>query len=192
MFRLRIHRIIIYCLFIFFVTICAGYSYEDGFTQARKVESKHFSIFYAAEVEEDSLARKLNITQADRILAGADVEKDSLSTLPEMLDILFLRVCDTLDMQLYSFKGNIKICKDYGQLNNIYNNLFAEDLGGVLSFYVSDLNTIYVCAESFRREILGHEIAHAVISRYFVVQPSMKVQEVLAGYVEYQLRKSTK
>jgi len=37
---------------------------------------------------------------------------------------------------------------------------------------------------------LGHEIGHAVISNYFVVQPPIRIQEVLAGYVEYQLRKA--
>jgi hypothetical protein len=62
----------------------------------------------------------------------------------------------------------------------------------MVSFYVYDLNTIYVSAGSFKREVLGHEIAHAVISHYFVVQPPMKAQEVLAGYVEYQLREATK
>ena len=39
-------------------------------------------------------------------------------------------------------------------------------------------------------KVLGHEIGHAVISHYFVVLPSVKVQEVLAVYVEYQLRKT--
>jgi hypothetical protein len=38
--------------------------------------------------------------------------------------------------------------------------------------------------------VLGHEIAHAIMSHYFVVLPSEKIQEVLAGFVEYQLRKN--
>ena len=54
----------------------------------------------------------------------------------------------------------------------------------------TDINTIYITAENFKKAVLGHEVAHAVISHYFVVQPSMKVQEVLAGYIEYQLRKT--
>ena len=52
------------------------------------------------------------------------------------------------------------------------------------------MNTIYASAENFKIGVIGHEIAHAVISHYFVVQPSVKIQEVLAGYVEYQLRKT--
>jgi hypothetical protein len=32
-------------------------------------------------------------------------------------------------------------------------------------------------------------MAHALISNYFVVAPPPKVQEILAGYVEYSVRK---
>jgi hypothetical protein len=92
-------------------------------------------------------------------------------------------------MQLYSLQGKIKICKDFAQLSTIYCNFFNKELGAT-SFYVSDLNTIYTSAENFKREIIGHEIVHAIISHYFVVLPSVKIQEVLAGYVEYQLRKT--
>ena len=108
-----------------------------------------------------------------------------------MVDTLFLRICDLLDMHLYSYRGNIKICRDYNQLSQIYRNLFNADLKGTRSFYTYDLNTIYISPESFQLGILGHEIAHAIISHYFVVQPPVKVAEVLAGYVEYQLRKAT-
>jgi len=190
--RPRIYNIIFYGLILFFLTIACAYGYDDGFASARKIESEHFSILLAAQVEYAQLAQRLNMTQVDRIMVDADAKAGPLSTLSEMLDILFSRVCNTLDMQLYSFKGNIKICKDYEQLNTIYKNLFSKDLGGMVSFYVYDLNTIYVSAGSFKREVLGHEIAHAVISHYFVVQPPMKAQEVLAGYVEYQLREATK
>ena len=108
-----------------------------------------------------------------------------------MLDVLFTQVCDTLDMQLYSFQGKIKICLDRERLSQIYDDLFRKELQAS-SFYIYSLNTIYISADSFKREILGHEMAHAIISHYFVVQPSVKIQEVLAGYVEYQLRRTGK
>lgn len=188
----RIYNIIIFGLIPLFITTCEIYAYDDGFGQARKIESEHFTIFYAPKLDEAELIQNLNITQTDRVLAGVDTKQGSLSGLAEMLDILFLRVCDTLDMQLFSFKGNIKICKDYDHLNQVYKSIFDKDLGGMVSFYIYSFNTVYISADSFKREVLGHEIAHAVISHYFVVQPTMKIQEVLAGYVEYQLRKTTK
>ena len=109
--------------------------------------------------------------------------------MPEALDTLFLRVGDILDMNLYSFHGNIKICNDLLGLKNIYSNLFGADLGDRISFYASEVNTIYISGANFERGVLGHEIAHALICRYFFVPPSIKIQELLAMYVEYQLRK---
>ncbi len=40
--------------------------------------------------------------------------------------------------------------------------------------------------------LLGHEMGHVIISHYFVVPPSYRIQEVLTGYVEFQLRKSNR
>jgi len=106
-----------------------------------------------------------------------------------MIDTLFSQVCDILDMQLYNFHGTIKIYRDFKQVNAIYKNLFNRELPKSHSFYAYNLNTVYISAEHFSREVLGHEIGHAVISHYFVVLPSVKIQEVLATFVEYQLRK---
>lgn len=175
------------------ITACNAYGYEDGFTQAKKITTKQFQVYYSPQLDVSALAKKLKISFSDRILAGAD-PKQSASTgeleFAEALDTLFLSVCSILDMNLYSFQGTIKICRDTSQLNDIYSNLFRSSLGGRFSFYASDLNTIYISQEHFQREVLGHEIAHAIMSRYFVVQPPVKASEVLAGYVEYQLRKA--
>lgn len=168
---------------------------DDGFGPAKRIEGKYFTIYYSTQLEPSSLARQLNVTSSDKVLAGGSIiEGEGFSGLglTDMVDTLFMRVCNILDMDLYSFKGNIKICRDQKQISEIYNNLFYKELNNRRSFYVYSLNTIYISADSFKREILGHEIGHAVISHYFVVLPSVKVQEVLATYVEYQLRKSGK
>ena len=39
-----------------------------------------------------------------------------------------------------------------------------------------------------RKGILMHEMSHAIISRFFPVPAPVKVQEVLAMYVEYNLQ----
>lgn len=182
-------------LTIVFVLITVGnaYAYEDGFGQAKKLATKQFEVYYSPQLDVSALAKKLKISFSDRVLAGTNPKLSTSTGQPELveaLDTLFLSVCNILDMNLYSFQGTIKICRDTSQLNDIYANLFASSLGGRYSFYVSDLNTIYISQEHFEREVLGHEIAHAIMSHYFVVQPPVKVSEILAGYVEYQLRKT--
>lgn len=158
----------------------------DGFGNAKKIESRHFTIYYAPGLDTRELSRRLSLGAADKILSGGALPDD----LGGAVDLLFSRVCDILDMQLYSFHGTLKICCDRKQVDDIYGNLFDKPLAAKHhSFYIYDSNTIYLPAEQFNREVLGHEMGHAVISHYFVVPPSIKIQEVLAVFVEYQLRK---
>jgi len=165
--------------------LASGFCADDGFGSAQKIESGHFTMYYSPSLNPGELAQSLDIGAEYRVLGKGSHGTD----LGSLVDALFSYVCDILDMQLYSYHGTIKVCRDFEQLNSVYSNLFNTDLTNRYSFFVHSLNTIYISAEHFRREVLGHEIGHAVISNYFVVLPPAKVQEVLAGYVEYQLRK---
>lgn len=182
--------VFILCIFI---GASQAYGYDDGFGQAQKLQTKQFMVYYSPQIDISALAQRLKISFSDKILAGIDPKVAALASQPELaeaLDILFLTVSNILDMNLYSFQGAIKICKNTNQLGDIYTNLFSSSIGGRFSFYSHDLNTIYISQEHFDREVLGHEISHAIMSHYFVVQPPVKASEVLAGYVEYQLRKT--
>jgi len=193
MFNLKMRHcaVILGALAIFLISLSPGWAIEDDFGAGQKVESKYFTIYYSPQLDPASFAQQLNIQPADEFLARGSINRNNPGSteFAAMLDTLFLRVCSILDMPLYSFQGNLKICQDQEQLNRIYNSLFESSLENQKSFYVSSLNTIYICAPNMSREVLGHEIGHAIISRYFVVQPPIKAAEVLAGYVEYQLRK---
>ncbi len=185
------------CFILFIMVMCSclrtlpGFAVDDGFVAAGQVSSEYFSIAMEKGVEISELNDRLNIGFSDSLLAGRPGSENPTpdQALAEMADILFLRVSDILDMRLFDFKCTLKICRDTGRLSEVYRKLFARDLKNTCSFYVSDLNTIYIAADHFDVGVLGHEIAHTVQSRYFVVAAPTKVQEVLAGYVEYQLRK---
>lgn len=191
MFKNNCPRTISLCVILLLAGLGSVFAVEDGFLATKKISGKYFTVFYESGVDISVLPEQLNISPSDRILVGktAVARPFSDEEIAEMLDILFLRVCDILDMRLYSFAGNIKICRDNARLAKVYFELFKRELNNMQSFYVYELNTIYVSAQNFKRGVVGHEIAHAIISHYFVVQPSVKIQEVLAGYVEYQLRK---
>jgi hypothetical protein len=135
--------------------------------------------------------RQMNIGSSGKILAGRKTISGGSpdNELLDMVEALFMQVCDILDMHLYSLQIGIDVMKDSGQLAMEYRKLFDDDLGNRGSFYVFDHNRIYIASTDFKATVLGHEMAHAIISHYFVVQPPVKIQEVLAGYVEYNLRK---
>mgnify|MGYP001767742984 CR=1 FL=1 len=165
---------------------------EDGFITARKVDARYFAIHLAAGVEEMALVQGLGVGPEHKILAGQLVGSPQFSSnsLADILDAFFLWSCNVLDMQLYSYRGTVKVVADENALADIYRRLFGEERTGEKAFYVYEINTLYVAAPNFTKEIVGHEVAHAIISNFFVVQPPAKVQEVLAGYIEYQLRKT--
>lgn len=194
LFLKRSYKAIIIFGILFSLEIGVSFGLEDGFGPAKRIEGKYFIVYYLPQIEVSGLIQQLNISLTDKILAGKTIkEKASFETeLADMLDVLFMRVSDMLDMHIYSFQGNIKICLNQQQVSGIYNDLFGKELPSyAYSFYVYDSNTVYISAENFKREILGHEMSHAIINHYFVVQAPIKIQEILSKYIEYQLRKES-
>ena len=180
-------------MLVFFLrAACACAQDDDGFGHARKIEGEHFTIYYKPGVDLNNLLDQLNISHTDEMLSGQTLDTSSVDRrLSSMMEVLFARASDILDMHVYSYKGSIKIFSSLNELTDYYNRLYHAHLPCTgYAFYLDDYKSIYISAEYFRREVLGHEIGHAIMSGYFVVQPSIKVQEVLAGYIEYQLRKS--
>lgn len=186
----RWHSIVAFLVF-FAINISPAYSYEDAFGPAKKIEGRYFTVYYAPQLDTAVLYQKLQISPTDQMLTGRIIDKliSSDAKLADAIDTIFLRVSDILDMHLYSYHGTIKICANQQHLNTVYNTLFRGALDNH-SFYSYDINTIYITAENFSRGVAGHEIAHAIIAHHFVVQPPVKVAEILAGYVEFQLRKT--
>ncbi len=157
-----------------------------------RTESEYFSIFYTDKVDILDVAQKLSISaslyvyqdDSRKIVFGGDPE----DILAQSIDGLFSEVSDILDMHLYSYHGDIKICSTQKELRVIFANFFKGELKSE-AFYHYEANTIYITQEGLRTGVAAHEIAHAIITHYFVVLPPVKVQEVLAGYVEYNINK---
>jgi hypothetical protein len=175
-------------IFLALVSADLCFAFDDGFASAKKIEGKYFTLFYSPELKPTGLDKQLNITRKDQILVAAAQPVSANDSFSEMIDTLFLRVSDLLDMHLYSFHGEIKVCKDYASLNNLYKQMFNDDLDGQHSFYIKNLNIIYISAESCTSEVIGREMVYAILSQYFKVQTPITVQNVLANYVESQLR----
>ncbi len=182
---------VIACLF-WVLSPALSFAADDGFGTATKIDTEHFTIYYKPNVDINVLLSQLHVSPTDQMLTNLTVNTSSpQSQLASTVEVLFARASDVLDMHIYSLKANIKIFATQQDLTDFYNNLFHAHVPCTgYSFYLDEEKSIYISAERFQREILGHEMGHAIMSRYFVVQPSVRIQEVLAGYIEYQLRKS--
>ncbi|MEI7751752.1 MAG: hypothetical protein WCJ71_06640 [Candidatus Omnitrophota bacterium] len=168
-----------------------AFAADDGLGFQKKVEGKYVTVYESSGLDVASLIQQLDVRPSDEILSGrsASPKNSREETLARMLDTLFLQVSNILDMHINSLKIDIKVCKTTAELSEIYNRLFHASLGGRRSFYVYDYNSIYVSEEAFQLGIIGHEMSHAIISRYFGIPAPVKVQEVLSMYVEYNLKR---
>ncbi|MGE4358144.1 MAG: hypothetical protein AB7E08_06330 [Candidatus Omnitrophota bacterium] len=168
------------------------------YAQERKIEGNYFSIYYYSGLSPLAIAEKLDFSsphlQSWSKTEGnySEIEINSPEKiLARTLDTLFLEVSDILDIHLSSFKVNLRILYDFQALDSEFYRFYHLNLKSP-SFYIYETNTIYISFDNLKPGVLGHEIAHAIMNNYFVVPPPVKLQEVLAGYVEYTLQKKAK
>lgn len=176
--------VFIFCVFIEF----SLFSQEEGLHLISK--GKYFSIYGYKELDILSLLKKLNFEYLIHPRAITFSSNDLKTLLADTLDSLYLEVSDILDLHLSDYEGKIYLLKDKDSVSSVFFNYFGQDFSQS-SFYLYEKNSIYISCADITLGMLGHEIAHAIISYYFVVPPPAKIQEVLAGYVEYSLRKAT-
>jgi hypothetical protein len=166
--------------------------HTQGFCQEESLgvlaKGQYFTIYGPKDLNVGSLLNALDFNYVSRRSSGSDY--GSAQALAETLDALYSQVSDTLDIHVYSFHGTIKFVANQSEVSSVFYGFFSQPFPE-RSFYIHERNTIYISAGDATLGMMGHEIAHAIISHYFVTPPPEKVQEVLAGYVEYHLRKAT-
>ncbi|NTV28739.1 MAG: hypothetical protein HGA80_01515 [Candidatus Omnitrophica bacterium] len=162
-------------------TASAGSLDGDGFVAAKQLKTTYFTVSIAPGVDEGRLVQNLDIRMMP--------DNASSSVLGDMLDGFYEWASNVLDMRVPGYHGDIKVVRDARQLQAIYRCLYGTSTQEQTGFYIYDINTLYIVASDFTKEVMGHELGHVVVSNYFVVQPSTKAAEVLAGYIEFELRK---
>ncbi len=163
-----------------------------GYAQDRNIRTQYFTVSYYEGCDLTELANKLNAEHFLHIDIFSENRKgkDINAVISKLVDSIYLEVSDILDIHLYSFDGTISILPNNSFISDLTEQYSGSRINAP-SFYFSSRNTIYLSLVELNIGILAHEMTHAIISHYFVVAPSPKVQEVLAGYVEYSIRKTT-
>lgn len=173
---------IIFVFFYLIFTLCA-YCY------AETVETKYFTVLFYPRCSAAEFAKKINTESSVRFETYTESKSDINSIIETDVDSLYLEVSDVLDMHLNSYHGKINVHPDNISVSETaFGNVQIID-NLLPSIYVPSQNTIHVSLKDLSVGVLSHEMAHALISNYFVVAPPPKVQEILAGYVEYSVRK---
>jgi len=117
---------------------------------------------------------------------GSDSSGTPVETTRKQVDQLIGRVQEILDMRPANLHITIEIFETPEQVQAVYLKEYGHKVD-FIAFYSPHNETIYLSSKKLRRTVFAHEIAHAVIDRYFGKAPPVKIHELLAQFVEQQL-----
>lgn len=160
-----------------------------AFSRHPPIQSEFFEIYLQEGVQIEELRDRLTLPMALDPLILRPVAENPES-LAEEVDKLFLVVSNLLDLHLWNFRSTIKVyLADQNMLELLHRQMGLRELSD--GFYFGADNAVFINAETVNFYVLGHEISHAIQHTYFGFSQPEKHQEILSGYVEYQLRKYT-
>ncbi len=121
----------------------------------------------------------------DNILLGEELNPDE--ELKRYVDKLFQKVQLILDMPRPKLKIKMRLFSEYDDLMKVYNKYTKGKGASPPAFFMESENTIFINVRAVTRGILAHEMAHAVISDYFIIDPPSNVAEILCRYVDKKI-----
>jgi hypothetical protein len=171
------------------IIILAAFAFYSQAALAWELKTKYFHADIHNKVDSYRLLEKLNIKHfLHPETLSSSATNNVEGSLASVLDALYLEVSDILDIHMYDLEINLEIVPSKSYLSGRIRQYLKRDLN-LPSFYLHDQKTVYISEEDLTVGMLAHEVAHAIVSHYFVVPPPHKIQEVLCGYVEYSIRK---
>ncbi len=177
-------------LFLMFVCeVSFAVEVQDGFNTARKMQSKYFTIYVESGVDLQNVTMAISVPPSIKAIIRKPTSEFKEFNITNQFDLLFLAISEIMDIRLKTFDCKIKICRDFSSMSSIISKLYGQKMPKTAGVYVAGMNTMYVDGEKVDINVIAHEMSHAIQCRYFVVPPSERIQEVLSGFVEYQIRK---
>lgn len=116
------------------------------------------------------------------------------------LEAFLWRITGNEEINIYSYPGMAKVHVDrivekVQSILDMYPQRFhlkiyvhqTYDERGPIAFYSHKTHSITTFADSVTEGIFAHEVAHAVVRRYFKILPPKKIREMLSQYVDQHL-----
>ncbi len=103
--------------------------------------------------------------------------------LSQKIDRIFQRAQTILGMHKKMAKITINVYGNRRLLEAAYTEMFSEACG-VPAWYAHANGTVYLSAEDINAGMLAHELAHAVIDSYLLLQPPAASAEIIARHVD--------
>ncbi len=156
-----------------------------------RLETDYVTLYCDAGCTPQAVNARLNVSPV--ILARYEsgiVRETGGEQVRAKLDAMFQKVQDLLGMPLPGTTVNLKVYSSREGIRAYYRKLYGKEYSNlkgdatILSFYIYKENTIHVFLGDLSVPVLSHEMGHCVVDHYFIVVPPVKVQEILAMYVD--------
>jgi len=147
----------------------------------RTLETKYADLYF----RNDELLRSFG-RQIGAISFFSRDESRTGELIAAQLEDIVSRVRRRLDMFPEGLHFKIRIYPTHLEIAAVYMT-YDMNARSPIAFYVHTAKSIYVSVADVNDGVLAHEIAHAVISIYFVTPPPARMQEILAQYVDRHL-----
>jgi len=150
---------------------------------SKTYQTRYAVISYAEEKDLHTFTRN---TGSGLSFLWESLERNPLLAKTQV-DKIVETICSLLDMHPPNLRFGITLYRTQAEVTTAYK---AQGMTGAapIAFYSHGARNIAVAIDTITDGILAHEIAHAVISAYFVVPPPARMQEILAQYMDKHFR----
>ncbi|MEE8185117.1 MAG: hypothetical protein V3T96_01795 [Thermodesulfobacteriota bacterium] len=150
-------------------------------SEKRSYKTQYATIYYTQEDELYSFAKRITASRSP-----TTTYKRNQVFIKNKIDRIVYRVKVILDMHPADFHFSIYLYNTYRDLQEVYRGM--DVMGKMpIAFYSHRLKAIYISLENLNDGVFAHEVAHAVINAYFGTPPPLRMQEILAQYVDKHL-----
>ena len=150
-----------------------------------------FTFVLDPEVDVDKLAgrislRKIAGNQEIKLDESASSLSEAQKNLLRKFYVVFMRVQDILNMHPgKQIILKIRVYHDSKTIKASLSRLIHRDAP---AYYNPSEKTLFISAKKVDEYILAHELAHVIISNYFLIEPPVQTQEILAIYCDEHLK----
>ena len=102
------------------------------------------------------------------------------------VDVIVERVVVLLDMRPVELRFRLVLLSSETEVQKVYKEKYNKNVD-YIAFYAPKEKTIYVSVNDIRIGVLAHELAHLIIDLYYNVTTPIRIQELLAQFVETHL-----
>jgi len=149
---------------------------------------EYFTIHAYPGMDAQQFLEKINFESLVPLMEGMTPAQSPRELAAQAMDAVYQEVSDVLGISAYFVEGDIRVFPDRKTLSQEFQALFGRGFEE-RACYVHETGTVYLSFEDLTLGVLSHEMAHVLMSHYFVIPPSPRLQEILSGYIEYHFLK---